>query len=315
MSPCAPPYPLSLRSKVTTIVKNFSDTTFQPIRSSKNSRPGADPLQDPDWNMLDDQLGENQRWSTWPDTEKLMRGPLPYPELVIEDAAAIDTELGVLKTGKEADVFLIERATTEHRVLLAAKRYRSPEQRMFTRSSIYTEGRTVRRSRDARALQNGSGYGRAVEAARWADSEWRYLRSCFEAGAAVPYPVQICGTEILMEFIADPQNPGSAAPRLQQTRPEARLLASYWEQTVEAMSIFAKLGFAHGDLSPYNVLAAGNRLVFIDLPQFVDLAGNPRGAELLERDCLNMCTWFAARGLASDPQELLAQVLSDVWKS
>ncbi|RAX50402.1 serine/threonine protein kinase [Arthrobacter sp. AQ5-05] len=291
------------------VENNFPDT-FERRSAGANARhtDRAD-----DWNYLDDQLSESQRWSTWPATEKLMRGPLPYPEFVIEDAGAIDTELGVLKTGKEADVFLIERATSDQHVLLAAKRYRSPEQRSFTRSSTYTEGRNVKRSRDARALKNGSTYGRIVEASRWANSEWQYLRLCFEAGAPVPYPVQIMGTEILMEFIEDPEAPGAAAPRLQHVRPDPERLDRYWEQLVDAMKVFARLGFAHGDLSPYNVLAAGDRLVVIDLPQFVDLAGNERGVWLLQRDCQNICVWFQSRGLDVDPEELLAELIAEVW--
>lgn len=286
-------------------------------KSAKRHSPRPDnnyfgaQLRPADWNVLDDSLSENQRWSTWPDLEKLMRGPAPYPEFVIEDAAAIDTELGVLKTGKEADVFLVERATDSRQALLAAKRYRSADQRLFHRSSTYTEGRSVRRSRDARAIKNSSSYGREVEAARWANAEWMYLRMAWENGIPVPYPVQICGTEIMMEFIADPENAGVAAPRLQATHPSAEQLQSYWHQLVDAMTAFARLGFAHGDLSPYNVLAAGDRLVIIDLPQLVDLAGNVQGAELLARDCKNMCTWFASRGLEVDDGQLLGELLAE----
>ena len=58
---------------------------------------------------------DNQRWSTWYDVEPLCRGPEPRPDWVITDAAAVDTELGVLKTGKEADVFLLERAVEDGR--------------------------------------------------------------------------------------------------------------------------------------------------------------------------------------------------------
>lgn len=288
-------------------------TTPYPSNSSRRGRARRLDPRTADWNVLDDSLAENQRWSTWPELEKLMRGPAPYPDLVIEDAAAIDTDLGVLKTGKEADVFLVERATDSRSSLLAAKRYRSSEQRLFHRSSTYTEGRAVRRSRDARALKNGSSYGREVEASRWANAEWTYLRMAFENGIPVPYPVQICGTEILMEFIEDPDRPGVAAPRLQSVHPSPEQLQGYWEQLVAAMTAFARMGFAHGDLSPYNVLAAGDRLVVIDLPQLVDLAGNLQGAELLARDCKNMCAWFSARGLPVDDGELLGELLASVW--
>lgn len=266
-----------------------------------------------DWNILDDSLAENQRWSTWPELEKLMRGPLPYPSFVIEDAGAVDTNLGVLKTGKEADVFLVERATESKRALLAAKRYRPAEQRLFHRSSTYTEGRSVRRSRDARAIKNSSTYGREVEASQWASAEWESLRMAHEQGIAVPYPVQICGNEIMMEFIEDPENPGAAAPRLQGVHPSPARLLGYWEQLVAAMTAFARMGYAHGDLSPYNVLAAGERLVVIDLPQLVDLAGNQQASELLARDCRNMCAWFNARGLEVDGEELLGELMGAAW--
>ena len=292
----------------------FEKISRKPARRP-NARLGAAfsgmPDRPSDWNVLDDSLSGNQRWSTWPDLEKLMRGPAPYPEFVIEDAAAVDTDLGVLKTGKEANVFLVERATAARSVLLAAKRYRSPELRTFHRSSAYTDGRSVRRSRDARAIKNNSSYGREVEAARWADAEWTYLRLAYTNGAPVPYPVQICGTEIMMEFIEDPEHPGAAAPRLQSVHPDRVLLENYWEQLVDAMVTFAGMGFAHGDLSAYNVLAAGDRLVVIDLPQLVDLAGNLQGADLLARDCRNVCAWFTSRGLEADAGELLRTLLAE----
>ena len=299
--------------KFSTDTQHFEKINRKSSRPRSANGPSERKTQSADWSVLDDALGDNQRWSSWPDLEKLMRGPTPYPEFVIEDAAAIDTELGVLKTGKEADVFLVERATESRQALLAAKRYRSAEQRLFHRSASYTEGRSVRRSRDARAIKNSSSYGREVEAARWANAEWTYLRMAWENGIPVPYPVQIWGNEILMEFIADPENPGVAAPRLQATHPNAEQLESYWRQLVDAMTAFARLGFAHGDLSPYNVLAAGDRLVIIDLPQLVDLAGNVQGAELLARDCKNMCSWFTARGLEVDGEQLLGELLAETW--
>lgn len=296
---------------MTSRIDHGAPDTFEPLPQRHGPRPPEE--RSADWNVLDDDLAPDQRWSTWPGIEKLMRGPQPYPEFVIEDAGAIDTELGVLKTGKEADVFLLERSTAERRSILAAKRYRTPDQRSFHRSTIYTEGRTVRRTRDARAMKNGSTYGRQVEAAQWANAEWDYLVRSYEAGIPVPYPVQIDGTEILMEFIADPQHPGAAAPRLHQVRPDPVLLQSYFDQLIEAMRGFARLGFAHGDLSAYNLLAAGPRLVVIDLPQLVDLAANPLGADLLARDCRNACAWFAGRGIDQDPDELLGELLAAAW--
>jgi RIO kinase 1 len=269
---------------------------------------------DPDFTCtyqpLDD-LDEGQRWSTYWDVEPLMRGPQPVPDWLVTDRAAVDTELGVLKTGKEAEVFLLERAVPDGPAcVLAAKRYRDAEHRDFHRNASYTEGRRVRNTRDARAMARKTAYGRKVEGAQWAWAEWESLKRCHEAGVPVPYPVQIDGTEILMELVTVD---GEPAPRLAATRPEPDLLAHWFDQLREAMGALAERGLAHGDLSPYNVLAAGERLVVIDLPQVVDVVANPRGAEFLQRDCHNICTWFARRGLEVDEHALFAELMARSW--
>ena len=106
---------------------------------------------------------------------------------------------------------------------------------------------------------------------------------------------------------------GETAPRLAQTRPDRELLASYFEQLREVLAELARHGLVHGDLSPYNVLAAGERLVVIDLPQMVDLVGNPAGMDFLLRDCTNLCRWFRARGLDVDEHELLGEVVAHAF--
>ncbi|GAB2466058.1 serine protein kinase RIO [Xylanimonas ulmi] len=259
------------------------------------------------------------RWSTWTTVAKGQRGPRPHPDWVVTAAAAIDTELGVLKTGKEADVHLVERAVPgdpDRWSLLAAKRYRARERRQFDRDSSYTEGRRTRRSRDQRAAEDRtSAWGRSVRAGQWALAEFSALCALWEAGAPVPYPVQLDGVEVLLEFIGSQDDDGAwvAAPRLAQARPAPDVVAGYFEQLRDAMGVFARLGWAHGDLSPYNVLADGDRLVVIDVPQVVDLAASPFAVEYLHRDCVNMCAWFGARGLDADPDELFADVYAQAW--
>ena len=256
-------------------------------------------------------LDDDQRLSTYWDVEPLCRGPQPPPAWLVTDRAAVDTDLGVLKTGKEAEVFVLERAVPGGAsCLLAAKRYRTAEHRNFHRSAAYTEGRRTRNTRDARAMTKATAHGRAVAAGQWAVAEWEALKRLYDAGVPVPYPVQVDGTEILMELVtAD----GEAAPRLAQARPGRALLASYFQQLRDAMETLARLGLAHGDLSAYNVMAAGDRLVLIDLPQVVDVVANPAGGDFLLRDCHNVCRWFAGRGLEVDEQELYAELLSAVF--
>jgi RIO kinase 1 len=265
-----------------------------------------------DWRTGDDP-GDGQRFSTWASVEPLSRGPEPRPAWLVTSQAALDTELGVLKTGKEADVHLLERAVPGdpcQQVVMAAKRYRGEEHRAFHRSAAYTEGRRGRNSRDSRALAKKTDHGRALAASQWAYAEWDALCRLWRAGVPVPYPVQVDGTEILMELVT---SGGEPAPRLAGSRPDAATLASYFDQLRDAMAVLAGMGVAHGDLSPYNVLAAGDRLVLIDLPQVVDLVANPAGADFLARDCRNVCSWFAARGLEVDEHALFADLLAQAF--
>jgi RIO kinase 1 len=167
---------------------------------------------------------------------------------------------------------------------------------MFQRDSEYLEGRRVRESRVNRAIAARSAAGRAMISTQWGSAEFAALSQLSAAGLPVPYPVQILQTELLLEFIGEPD--GTAAPRLAEIRPGRAELASLWDQLVTALCGLARLGYAHGDLSAYNLLVHAGRLVMIDLPQIVDVIANPRGAEFLTRDSANVARWFTARGLA-----------------
>ncbi|MDT4923771.1 MAG: kinase 1 [Pseudonocardiales bacterium] len=240
-------------------------------------------------------------FSSW---DTAQHGPDPLPAWVVTGLSALDSDLGVLKTGKEADVSLVRRGLPGGAdCLLAAKRYRGTEHRMFHRDAGYQEGRRTRKSRDTRAMARGTSYGRDLAAGKWAAAEFDALSRLWLVGAPVPYPVQLSGSELMLEFIGEPD--GAAAPRLAQYRPSAVELADLWTQCVEAMRIMARAGYAHGDLSAYNLLVHQGRLVVIDVPQIVDLFANPQGAAFLERDCTNVCRWFAARGLATSEFEHL----------
>jgi RIO kinase 1 len=261
--------------------------------------------------VFDDGPAEGGRWSTWDDADE--RGPRPYPSWLVTELAAVDDELGILKTGKEADVFLLERAlpATGRACLMAAKRYRGGDHRLFHRDAGYLEGRRVRASREMRAMQHRTDFGRNLIAQQWAVAEFAALSGLWTAGAPVPYPVQRIGTELLMEFVGDAD--GAAAPRLVQLRPDPRELAELWRQLVDAMVILARGGYTHGDLSAYNLLVHGGELVMIDLPQLVDIVANPQGRAFLQRDVGAVSKWFVSRGLPDDVADpgVLVELLLD----
>jgi RIO kinase 1 len=114
----------------------------------------------------------------------------------------------------------------------------------------------------------------------------------------------------MMEFIGDAA--GVAAPRLAQLRPSTDEAAALFTQVREVLAQLADAGYTHGDLSPYNVLVHNGRVVLIDLPQAVDLVGNPRGFTFLRRDCDNICHWFSARGVDADAATLFDDLMLSV---
>ncbi|WP_022909905.1 serine protein kinase RIO [Aestuariimicrobium kwangyangense] len=277
-----------------------------------------------DWSTVDltfgaTELDENQRWSTWPDIG-VTQGPPPQPAWVVQHEAARDTELGVLKTGKEADAHLIERALVPAErtgavgewSMLVAKRYRSHDHRSFGGFDTYLAGVRTRNTREGRAKRKGTDLGREVAVVEWARREFDLLSTFWSAGLPVPYPVQVTGTELLMEFIGDAPAQ-QAAPRLVQTSPDPAELADLAGQARRVVVRLAELGWVHGDLSPYNTLVHEGRLVVIDVPQAVELVVHPQAHEWLLRDCTNLCDWFTRRGHTEDPQEWFAEAVSSAW--
>ena len=251
------------------------------------------------------------RWSSW---DGAFHGPQPRPDWVRTEHGAVDTELGMLKTGKEADVYLVRRALpdTDQVSMLAAKRYRDGDHRLFHRDAGYLEGRRVRRSREMRAMTNRTSFGKELIAGQWAAAEFGALSHLWQVGqesglVRVPYPVQLAGTELMLEFIGDWET-GEAAPRLAQVRTDRAGLRDLWQQMTDALSVLARSQVAHGDLSSYNTLVHQGRLILIDLPQIVDVVANPQGAEFIARDVRNVATWFTARGLEIDVDALIERL-------
>jgi RIO kinase 1 len=121
------------------------------------------------------------------------------------------------------------------------------------------------------------------------------------------------GTELLLEYLGT--DGGQAAPRLAQLRPDPDELSDLWAQLVDALLGLARLGLAHGDLSAFNLLVHDGRLVVIDLPQVVDVVGNPNGPDFLARDVRRIGEWFTARGLppdVGDPVTLLDELRAEI---
>lgn len=238
-------------------------------------------------------------------------GPSPAPDWLITSLSARDTTLGALKSGKEADVSVLDRSIPGGPgCLLAVKTYRNGDHRLFHRDSGYQEGRRVRRSREGRAMAARTAFGRDLLSAKWAAAEFTVLSTLWTAGANVPYPVQILGSELMMEFIGQPD--AVAAPRLSTYDGDTEEFTGLWHDLVASLEILAAQGLTHGDLSAYNVLVHNGSCVVIDLPQAVDVIANPQGEAFLTRDCEVIANFFARRGVLAADGELLTLHLGGI---
>ncbi len=271
-----------------------SETTFR-----RNVRPAR-----PHWDDEDD----DPLASTYLFAE---HGPDPVPEWVITEDAARQYELGLLKTGKEAEVFLVERELGDRRQLLAAKRYRQPAERTFRDDTRYRSGRRTGDRRIDLAVAKGTQRGMEFRGYLWAGTEFQTLGRLWSAGVSVPYPVQRRGTELMLEFVGDVDQ---MAPRLSDAHVERSLLTELCESAVDQLHVMTHEGVVHGDLSPYNVLIWNDALVFIDFPQAVDPQVGPDSLALLQRDVTNLVGWFARKGVAIDPETVFRELLTEVFR-
>jgi RIO kinase 1 len=236
-----------------------------------------------------------------------------------------DTDLGVIATGKEGEVSLVERTARDddRSHLLARKRYRPrtvshkgelqelgfERAPTFANDIIYRDGRNYgRRSRDRRAVETMTKYGKDLVKQRWLGHEYEVMGAAWNAGASVPYPVGYDEDGgLLLEYIGDTIQ---AAPRLAQARLERAALVDAWKQLQESLRLVVEAGWVHADLSAYNALWWEGRLWLIDFPQAVDLVSSPHGFDLLHRDVSNVCTWFGRRGLETDGEALFAELVA-----
>ena len=274
-------------------------------RNTENFERMARSFELPPW---DDEENDPEA-TTYPEAD---HGPEPVPAWVITSGEARQVDLGLLKTGKEADVHLVERRHGEAVNVLAAKRYRKFEERLFRNDARYRAARRTGESRLDKAMAQGNKAGMAFRARLWIASEFDALCRLWSAGVPVPYPVQKLGNELILELIGSAEE---AAPRLVHARLDRPDLDQAWTQLVEAMHTMVHCGIVHGDLSPYNLLWDQGRVVIIDFPQCVDPIGHPEGISLLERDVTNVSAWFGRHGIECDPSDLFNSLLSEAFQS
>ncbi|MCB9496218.1 MAG: serine protein kinase RIO [Fibrobacteria bacterium] len=221
---------------------------------------------------------------------------------LVEDGI-IDEVLGQVRSGKEADVFIV-RVADEIR---CAKVYKDSSHRSFKQAASYQEGRRIQNSRSARALSKRSAFGQKEAETNWITAEVQALNTLSAAGVRVPKPHGFFDGVLVMELIVDAS--GEVAPRLDDLDLPVEVARSYHKEMISQIVRMLCAGIIHGDLSEFNVLVDADGPVIIDLPQAVNAVGNNNAQRMLTRDVENMARYFGR----FDPQLLELQYAPEIW--
>jgi RIO kinase 1 len=207
---------------------------------------------------------------------------IPSSLLPLFDDGFIVSVTRPLMSGKEASVFLVE--TREGQCV--AKVYKEAQNRSFRQRADYTEGRTVRNTRQQRAMAKGSKYGKSLLEAEWQQAEVSALYRLHAANVRVPTPFHYSDNVLLMELITDAEQ--RPAPRLWDVTLSPDEARGIHEHLVRECVRMLCAGMVHGDLSEYNILMSTDGPVIIDLPQATDAAHNRNSERLFLRDVKNL---------------------------
>ena len=221
---------------------------------------------------------------------------------LVEDGL-VDSVVRQLMSGKEAMVFIV-RCGEDVR---CAKVYKEANKRSFRQAVDYTENRKTKNSRRARAMEKRTRYGRKAREEAWQSAEVDALYRLAAAGVRVPTPYNFHEGVLLMELVTGAD--GEPAPRLNDVEFTAEDARTFHHTLMLQVVRMLCAGVIHADLSEFNVLVGSEGPVIIDLPQAVDAAGNNHAKSMLERDVLNLTTYFGRYA----PELLITEYGKEIW--
>jgi RIO kinase 1 len=219
------------------------------------------------------------------------------------DEGIVQEVIRPLMSGKEASLFVVIAGGIQ----CVAKVYKDAQNRSFRHRAGYTEGRRVRNSRQRRAMEKGTRFGKEMMENAWQNAEVDALFRLSAAGLRVPTPHMFSDGVLLMDLIVD--EAGEAAPRLWDVDLSPEGAVALHEVLIREIVYMLCAGMVHGDLSEYNVLLAWDGPIIIDLPQATDAANNPNSRALFVRDVRNLTNFLA--GFA--PELAATRFGEEIW--
>ena len=253
---------------------------------------------------------EGERWSSW---DGATHGPKPRPDWS-------SPELGAVEQGPRVPPRPARRPTSTPSAagcrmaptppardcLMAAKRFRPAERRLFHRDAGYPRaGACAARVRCAPWPNAPSSVARSSPAS-WAYAEFEALIALTDLGLPVPYPVQHDGTEMLMEFIG---TDGVAAPAFAAARVErAGLPGSLRVGPRHLVTLAGEAGRTATSRPTTSCSTTAGRVHRLAPDRRHHR--QPPGFDFLRRDTHNLVSWFAGKGPTRDEEHLFGDLVA-----
>ncbi|MFN2577643.1 MAG: RIO1 family regulatory kinase/ATPase [Pyrinomonadaceae bacterium] len=214
----------------------------------------------------------------------------------------LDELISVIKTGKEASVYLARNSDG----FIAVKVYTDLRVRSFRRDDSYREGRFIGDARIKKAIIQGSEKGLNAHQILWVQEEFRQMKYLHGHGVRVPKAIAVNGISLVMEFIGDED--GNPAPRIADLKMGNDEAEAAFRQSVRNLKLIVRAGRVHGDYSAFNILWHNEEAVVIDFPQVIEFDNNPNAHAFLERDVRSFCKSFRKQGVKADEVKVLREV-------
>ncbi len=187
----------------------------------------------------------------------------------------IDLLYGVIKTGKESNVYLGKDKNGDN-VAVKIHRIGTGDYRSML---DYIEGDL--RFKGIKKSKRSIVY-------IWVKKEFKNLKRAKDCGVRVPDPIAFKNNVLVMEFIGeyDVASPMLKNVRLNDPRKVFETIR------LDMKKLYNDGNLVHGDLSEYNILMKNDVPVLIDISQGV-IREHPRAEEFLKRDVSNVCRFFS----------------------
>lgn len=141
----------------------------------------------------------------------------------------------------------------------------------------------------------------------WCQREFRNLMAAREANVRAPMPIAFLKNILVMTQVGD----GSPAQKMKDDVPKNP--KKFFAEILLEIKKLYNFGFAHGDLSKFNILNLGQHPILIDFSQMVPM-NEPNAYGYLKRDIENVYVFFEKLGVKADVENIYREIVASGTK-